>query len=176
MVERAEVDAIVGLGSNLQPERNLPEVVRELAAAVRVLAVSSAWSTVPVGPAGQLPFVNAAVLLRTDLPPDRLKHERLRDIERRLGRVRSPDRFAPRPIDLDLLAFGDGTTIVDQRPVPDPDLLDHAHLALPASEVAPDWRHPATGETLASIAHRLVEALPAPRRPRRLTLDLRSLR
>ena len=44
--------------------------------------------------------------------------------------------------------------------VPDPDLLRHAHVALPAAEVAPEWTHPRTGEPFAVVAARLVAALP----------------
>ena len=171
MAEPPEVDAIVALGSNVEPERHLPVVLRRLAERVAVAAVSSPWSTAPVGPPRQLPFINAAALLRTDLPPDRLKHELLRGLERELGRVRTVDRFAPRPVDLDLLTYGEGTLRLDGSELPDPDLLHHAHLALPASEVAPSWVHPRTGETLLAIASRLVSALPPARRPRRLVLE-----
>ena len=58
--------------------------------------------------------------------------------------------------------------------MPDPDLLRHAHVAVPASEVAPAWVHPGTGETLASIAARLVGALPVADRPRPLAFSLRA--
>ena len=63
----------------------------------------------------------------------------------------------------------------DGLEVPDPDLLHHAHVALPAAEVAPGWRHPRTGETFAAIAARLVAALPQAERPRRLELVLRAV-
>jgi 2-amino-4-hydroxy-6-hydroxymethyldihydropteridine diphosphokinase len=166
----AEVEAIVGLGSNVAPERHLPEALRLLAAAADVVRVSAAWATAPVGPPGQLPFVNAAVLLRTSLSPRRLKHELLRGVERRLGRTRAGDRFAPRPIDLDLVAYGEGPIRLDGHEIPDADLLGHAHVALPASEVAPGWRHPGTGEALSAIAARLVAELPVEARPRRLDI------
>jgi 2-amino-4-hydroxy-6-hydroxymethyldihydropteridine diphosphokinase len=174
MADRAGALAIVvGLGSNVDPERHLPEAVRLLAERAEVLAVSSAWATEPVGPAGQPPFVNAAVLLRTELPPERVKPELLRPVEAALGRVRSADRFAPRTIDLDFVASEAGRILGDGLEVPDRDLVRHAHVALPAMEVAPEWTHPRTGETFAAIAARLVAALPAPARPRRLHLELR---
>jgi 2-amino-4-hydroxy-6-hydroxymethyldihydropteridine diphosphokinase len=172
MAEAALVDAVVGLGSNLEPEHNLPAAIRLLAERTRVAEVSSAWSTTPVGPAGQLPFVNAAVRLRTALSPGKLKHELLRDVERRLGRVRTADRFAPRPIDLDLVIYGGQSVSLDGQEIPELDLVSQVHVALPASEVAPHWLHPASGETLLSIADRLVRELPAERRPRRLPLLL----
>jgi 2-amino-4-hydroxy-6-hydroxymethyldihydropteridine diphosphokinase len=167
-----EVEALVALGSNLAPERHLPAAVRLLRERTVVRALSSAWATEPVGPAGQPPFVNAAVCLRTALPPDRLRDEVLRAVERELGRERTPDRFAPRPVDLDLAAYDPTRSTSGDRPLPDPDLLLYVHIAVPAAEIAGDWVHPATGETFAAIAERLLAALPADARPRRLPLVL----
>ncbi len=164
---------VVGLGSNVEPERHLPEAVRLLAERAEVVAASSAWATAPVGPPGQPPFVNAAVLLRTWLAAERVKPELLRPVEAVMGRVRSADRFAPRSIDLDFVASEQGEVRGVGLEVPDPDLLRHAHVALPAAEVAPEWKHPRTGETFAVVAARLVAALPEARRPRRLDLALR---
>lgn len=165
---------VIGLGSNLDPERHLLEAVRLLGERGELIAVSSAWATAAVGPAGQPSFLNAAVQLRTPLPPLRVKPELLRAVEAAMGRVRTADRFAPRPIDLDFVAWEAGELRQPGLEVPDPDLLRHAHVALPASEVAPGWLHPRTGETLVAIADRLVAALPPTARPRRLDLDLRG--
>ena len=175
MAERAAAPAVVvGLGSNVEPERHLPEAVRLLAERAEIVTVSSAWATAAVGPPGQPAFVNAAVLLRSALPAERVKPELLRPVEAAMGRVRSADRFAPRPIDLDFVARELGERGIAGLEVPDADLLRHAHVALPASEVAPAWVHPRTGETFAVIAARLVAGLPRGRRPRRLGLDLRG--
>lgn len=175
MVEGGATQAIVvGLGSNVEPERHLPQAVRLLGERAEVVAVSSAWATAPVGPPGQPPFVNAAVLLRTEVPPERVKPELLRPVEAALGRVRTADRFAPRTLDVDFVAWEGGELRSDGLEVPDPDLPHQAHVALPASEVAPEWVHPLTRETFAAIGARLVEALPPSERPRRLSLDLRG--
>ena len=163
---------IVGLGSNQEPDRHLPRAVRLLTARADLVAASSAWATTAVGPPGQPAFFNAAVLLRSTLPAERVKPELLRPIEAALGRVRTADRFAPRPIDLDLVAYGGEVPRPTALEVPDPELLHHAHVALPASEVAPTWVHPRTGETFAAVARRLIDALPAAERPRRLSLPL----
>ena len=173
MAERGAAPAIViGLGSNVEPERHLPQAVRLLAERAEILAFSSAWATAAVGPPGQPPFVNAAVLLRAEVPPQRVKPVLLRPVEAAMGRVRTADRFAPRAIDLDFVAWEGGELRGDGLEVPEPDLLRHAHVALPASEVAPQWLHARSGETFAAIAARLVEALPATERPRRLVLSL----
>ncbi|HEY6222662.1 MAG TPA: 2-amino-4-hydroxy-6-hydroxymethyldihydropteridine diphosphokinase [Gemmatimonadales bacterium] len=171
---RAAQAIVIGLGSNVEPERHLPRAVRLLGEKAEVVAVSSVWATAPVGPPGQPAFVNAVVLLRTEVAPERVKRELLRPVEAALGRVRTADRFAPRTLDLDFVAWEGGELRGDGLEVPDPDLPRQAHVALPASEVAPEWVHPLTRESFAAIAARLVEALPASERPRRLSLDLRG--
>ena len=165
-------EALVGLGSNLEPHRHLPAAVRHLADRLEVRRVSSAWATPAVGPPGQPAFLNAGVLVETDLPPARLKRDVLRDVERSLGRIRPADRFAPRTIDLDLVLYraADGAGGADL--VLDPDLRRHAHLAVPAAELLPDWVHPDTGEPLARLAERLLAGLSPAERPRRVELAL----
>ena len=170
-------DALVGLGSNVEPDRHLPAAVRLLAERLDVRALSSAWATPPVGPPGQLPFLNAAALVATDLAPGALKAGVLREVERRLGRLRSGDRFAPRTIDLDLVIYParGGGRPAEEPGLPrdfviDPDLHGEARLAVRAAELLPDWVHPATGEPLARLAERLVAALPPADRPRRIAL------
>ena len=108
----------------------------------------------------QPPFLNAALLAETDLHITVLKRDVLRAIEEEMGRVRTADKYAARNIDLDIALYGDevlGLVIdyedgVTDLVVPDPDITQHAHLALPLADVAPDITHPLTGDTLSSIA------------------------
>lgn len=146
--------AVISLGSNIEPERYLPLAVGRLHALGRVLAVSEACRNPALGPEGQPDFVNAALLLETDRAPKDIQRA-LRQIEARLGRRRTPDKYAPRVIDLDLVLYG--SHIVDDGSLclPDPDLLERAYLAVLAAEVAPAMRHPITGERLAALAERL---------------------
>ena len=94
----------------------------------------------------QPPFFNAAALIETDLAPGALK-EALLAIEDSLGRVRTADKYAPRPIDLDIALYGQHILGLNGRHIPDPDL--------PLADVAPDWLHPELGLTLAEIARGL---------------------
>jgi 2-amino-4-hydroxy-6-hydroxymethyldihydropteridine diphosphokinase len=147
----------VTLGSNIEPEKNLPEAVRLLAARVRLTRASRVYRSAPVGSTGQPDFLNAALLVETDLPPYNLKFNALRDVETQLGRVRSDDKFAARTIDLDLALYGD--LVLDDPQgglsLPDPDILMRAHIALPLADLAPGFVHPVSGETLGGIAARL---------------------
>jgi len=146
--------AFISLGSNVEPELHLPLAVSALSELGRLAAVSAAYQNPAVGPTAQPDFLNAAVLLDTELSPQALRRD-LRRLESRLGRRRTADRFAPRTIDLDLVLYG--SKVIDESGlhVPDPDLLVRAYLAVSVAELAPDFRHPITGERLAAIASRL---------------------
>ena len=135
------------LGSNLDKERNLPAAVA-LLRPHGLAAVSRAFETAPVGTRHPERFLNAAVLLLTDLDPDAVKREICAAVERALGRERDPaDRFAPRTIDLDLVAYDDAAL--------DPDIVRYLHAARPLADLAPDLVHPADGRTMAAIADAL---------------------
>ncbi len=146
--------AFVSLGSNIEPERNLLLAVARLAEIGRLQAVSAVYQTPAIGPRPAPDFLNAAVLIGTNLPPEEIRL-RLRRIESDLGRVRSNDRYAPRTIDLDLCLLGNRVVETPELRVPDPDILTRPYLAVTLAELAPDFVHPETDETLAAIAERL---------------------
>ena len=145
--------ALIALGSNIDPERNLPAAAARLAAHpdIEVAAASGVYESPPLGRPGDPCFHNAAVEVKTSLAPAELRGE-LRGLEAEMGRVRGDDRYAPRPIDLDLAAYEGFAGDVDGSPVPDPEILERAFLALPLAEVAPDWHDPALGRSLGEIA------------------------
>jgi 2-amino-4-hydroxy-6-hydroxymethyldihydropteridine diphosphokinase len=136
------------LGSNIQPETNLPRAISLLQGEVTILQASAVWETLSVGSGGPN-FLNAALLVSTSLPALSLKQQVLRPLEARLGRVRTADKNAARPIDLDIILY-DGQLM-------DPALWQHAHRAVPVAELMPDLRSE-TGETLEEVASRLAIA------------------
>lgn len=147
---------LIALGSNIEPETNLPRAVRRLAQRFPGLAASRLYATTPVGAPEAPPFLNAAVAIETALPLADLKYRVLRPLESELGRVRGADRNAPRPIDLDV-AFCPGLVLRDAEAgldLPDPEIVACAHLALPLADLAPDEVHPLDGRTLRAIAVR----------------------
>jgi len=146
--------AFLSLGANIDPEKNLPAAVRELSRHGRVAAVSRVWQSPAAGRSGQPDFLNAALLLETSLSAPELKEKVIAAIETRLGRVRSGDKFAPRPIDIDIMLFNCDILRLGSRAIPDPEVLERPFVAIPLAEIAPHYRHPETGETLAAIAAR----------------------
>ncbi len=148
--------AYILLGSNVEKERHTPAAIRRLAAHphVAVVTVSSTYETAPVGSPNQPTFYNVAIVVETPLDARALKWSVLRPIEEALGRVRTSDPNAPRTVDLDIVLFDHDVFELDGSSIPDPNIERYAHVALPLAEVAPDYVHPVTGETLAHIARR----------------------
>jgi 2-amino-4-hydroxy-6-hydroxymethyldihydropteridine diphosphokinase len=134
------------LGSNIQPEHNLPLAVNQLQKQMTILRISRVWETPSVGSAGPN-FLNAAMLAQTSLEQEPLKFQILTPLESKMGRVRSTDKNAPRPIDLDIILFN-GRLL-------DPTLWQFAHRAVPVAEIQPDIRS-TSGETLKQAAERFV--------------------
>ncbi|NIO41738.1 MAG: 2-amino-4-hydroxy-6-hydroxymethyldihydropteridine diphosphokinase [Burkholderiales bacterium] len=144
--------AYLSLGSNIEPERNLPAAVSQLAQFGRVRAVSSVWETLPVGLSDQPNFLNAAVLIETHLSARALREEAIAAIEAALGRVRTENKNAPRTIDIDIMLFNHDIIQLERRRIPDPEVLERPFVAIPLADIAPDYVHPETGQTLKDIA------------------------
>ena len=151
-LERRRNRAFIAMGSNIDAEDNLREATRLLAEQCALVAISPVYETVPVGKLDQPNFLNAAALVETQFSAVDLKHEVLSGIECQLGRVRVADKNAPRTIDLDIVLFNSEILDIDARHIPDPDILQYAHVAVPLADLAPQYRHPETGQTLREIA------------------------
>lgn len=154
---------LIGLGANLgDPPAQLARAVELLAGVVEVERVSSLYRSEPVGHPGQPDFLNMAVAGRTGLEPLPLLRA-LQGIESALGRVRS-FRNAPRPLDLDLLAYGQVVLAGPELTLPHPRLHLRGFVLHPLAEVAPEWLHPVLGGT----ARELLSAVRFPERVERI--------
>jgi len=138
------------LGSNIEPEKNLPLAVNLLKKQLTILQTSSVWESKAVGSDGAN-ILNAALLVSTSLEAEILKEQVLHPLEAQLGRVRTRDKNAPRTIDLDILLF-------DQQLL-DLNLWQYAYRAVPIAEVLPDYQSE-TGEYLKDAALRLAHTTP----------------
>ncbi len=150
------VRVAIALGANLGDRRaQLDAACDRLRAVVSGLSVSSYHDTAPVGVGEQPRFLNAVAAGTTSLSARALL-EQLLSIERSLGRER-PYPGAPRPIDLDLLLYGEAVIDEPGLQVPHLRFRDRAFVLDPLAEVAGDWVDPVTGLTVADLRQRLRE-------------------
>ena len=149
--------AFIGIGSNLGvPAENCEKAIRLLKATadIEVVAQSSLYESEPVGKTDQNWFVNAVVAIRTALTPEALLVAVLA-IEKGLGRERR-EKWGPRIIDLDLLAYEDHVTSSNDLTLPHPEMTKRRFVLLPLSEFAGDYLHPVENKTI----HDLLQELP----------------
>ncbi len=144
--------AYVSLGSNIAPAANLVQAVHRLAQVCQVVAVSPVYETAAVGDPNQPNFLNAALIAQTPLAATQFKATVLDPIELALGRQRTSNPNDARTIDLDLVLFNQDVLFIGKRRVPDPDIARYAHVVRPLADIAPDYVHPLTGQTLAQMA------------------------
>jgi 2-amino-4-hydroxy-6-hydroxymethyldihydropteridine diphosphokinase len=81
--------------------------------------------------------------------------DRLLEIESIEGRLRGPERDAPRTLDLDLLFYGEQVVCISNLEIPHPRLADRAFVLTPLCDLAPDFVHPVLGESIGALAARV---------------------
>lgn len=94
-----------------------------------------------MGPADQPDYVNAVAQLQTALEAHALL-DVLQTIEQQQGRVRHGERWGPRTLDLDLLAYGDAVIDTARLQVPHPGVAERVFVVLPWLELDPDFSIP----------------------------------
>lgn len=144
----------LGLGANVGNRReNLRMALRLLAERCTVVAVSSLYRSEAVVPEGQPSgpdYLNAACEVATDLSPDDLLHF-VKRVEHDVGR-RPAERWAPRPIDVDILLYDDIMISSPDLTVPHPLLAERSFVLLPLAELAAGVTHPVLGKTIGELA------------------------
>jgi 2-amino-4-hydroxy-6-hydroxymethyldihydropteridine diphosphokinase/dihydropteroate synthase len=155
---------IIGFGSNLgdrlfhiqQALDCLGSILTEMRCST---IVESSALLQPGSPAEwNRPYLNGAVVGRTCFSPHKLLRV-LQDFEKKIGSVKA-GRWAPRKIDLDILAYEDQVVEENDLKIPHPGLLYRSFALFPVSQLAPSWRYPvegnsAFGKTALELAHGL---------------------
>ncbi len=150
---------LIALGANLDSPAGTPaETITSALAAlerngVKIVTVSAFYGTPAWPDPTDPPFVNAVARVETAHSPDKLMQV-LHKIECAYGRTRSA-KYAPRTLDIDLIDY---QARMEEGPptLPHPRMAERAFVLIPLSEVASDWRHPATRRSVVD----LIAALP----------------
>lgn len=139
----AVAEALLALGGNTgDPRETIARAIDHLCATgdVRLLARSSDYRTPPWGVTEQPDFINACIQVETTLSPDDLLTRGLA-IEKIFGRDRAHEqRWGPRPLDIDLLAYDDVAMATERLTLPHPRIAERAFVLVPLAEIAPDQR------------------------------------
>jgi 2-amino-4-hydroxy-6-hydroxymethyldihydropteridine diphosphokinase len=151
------VIAYVALGSNLGDRAGTIEAAQALmneTPGVTVTRVSKMYDNPAVGgPPGSPPFLNAVAELDTSLGSHALL-QRLLEIERKLGRERRV-QWEPRPIDLDIILYGDQIISSRDLIIPHPLMHERRFVLEPLAEIAPNAVHPALQMTAKGLLDNL---------------------
>lgn len=152
--QRPRIRVLIGVGGNINPERNIAAGLEDLNARAGIDDVATFYWSAPVGRPEQPPYLNGAVAVQTDMAPRAFQFELLRGIEAVCGRIRTDDAFASRPLDLDVAVYGGERIDEPDFRVPDPLILERDFLALPLAELAAEMPLPGMGLTLGQAASR----------------------
>lgn len=150
------VTVYLGLGSNLgNRQDNLDKALDFLSQRLRVEKISSVYETEPVGNINQPRFLNLVCQAYTKLSPTALL-TLAKGIESKLGRaLNKPD--APRPIDIDILFYGEQVIETPELVMPHPRLTERAFVLIPLAEIAPDLVHPVVGKIIKELLKEVKE-------------------
>ena len=145
----------VSVGSNIEREKNVRGAVNALTARFGTVATSPVYRSKAEGFDGE-DFYNFVAGFDTDETLERLR-ETLSRIEAAHGRRRTAERYAPRTLDIDILLYGDCIKHDDGFDIPRREIAEHSYVLRPLAEIAPDARHPETGERFIDLWRRWPE-------------------
>ncbi len=129
--------AVIALGANIgNPEEQMDIAIALLRESLEVTAVSSYFTTAPVGGPEQPDYLNAVCLADSDLPASDLL-ALLHGIEKALGRERI-EHWGPRTIDLDLIQYGTILSYAEELMLPHPRAHERRFVLEPWAQVEPD--------------------------------------
>lgn len=148
-----EEQVYIGLGSN-QGNREL-NILRALAevgtlSGTRITAVSGFYQTEPVGPVAQEDFLNAVIRVATEYSPEKLLRH-LQRLETEVFHRRRTIAWGPRPMDLDILFYGDAVMATKRLTLPHPRLPERRFVLVPLAEIASDFVHPVLKLTVTDL-------------------------
>ncbi len=153
-------DVYLGLGSNLgNRKQNIKEAVDMLAHELGApVCVSTIIKTPAWGFTSPNPFLNMVAVFSTDVSPLELL-DITEGIEYRLGRKVKTGHdgvYSDRPIDIDILLYGDEVISTERLKIPHPRMHERSFVLIPLSEISPNLIHPTLGKSIHELMSRLM--------------------
>ncbi len=149
---RDAVTVYLALGSNLgNRERNITRAAELLQEHLQELALSPLYDTAPEGLTKQPRFLNAVCCGKTTLSPEDLLAF-VKGLERAMGRVPGGPPMGPRPLDIDILYYGNRVMDTPLLTIPHPRMAARAFVVVPLAELDPNVRHPVLKKTARELA------------------------
>jgi len=139
----------LGLGSNLEREKNIRAGLLALKDVFGDLKLSHVYESESVGFKGSN-FYNLVVSLQTNLTVSELS-DTLKKIEDKNGRVRTGPKYSPRTLDIDILTYGDFVGVEAGVDLPRAEITENAFVLLPLAELAPHDLHPSLKKSYAEL-------------------------
>ncbi len=144
------ITVYLGLGSNMgNRQQNLDWALDYLSHRLRMGQTSSIYETEPVDNTDQPRFLNMVCQIYTTLAPTALL-VLAKGIENKLGRVPTKPN-SPRPIDIDILLYGEQIIDTPELTIPHPRMAKRAFVLIPLAEIAPDAVHPTSDKTIKKL-------------------------
>ena len=149
------VTIYLGLGSNMgDRQANIDRALDLLSQRMELGKVSAVYDTEPMGNINQPRFLNMVCQAFTRLAPEALL-TLAKGIESRMGRRGGSND--PRPIDIDILLYGDKVLETPELVIPHPRMMGRAFVMVPLAEIAPDLVHPVSGKTMKELLQAIKE-------------------
>jgi 2-amino-4-hydroxy-6-hydroxymethyldihydropteridine diphosphokinase len=146
------VKAVIALGANIgNPKEQMDIAIALLRESLEVTAVSSYFTTAPVGGPEQPDYLNAVCIAESELPAAELL-ALLHGIEKTLGRERI-EHWGPRTIDLDLIQYGSILSYAEELMLPHPRAHERRFVLEPWAQVEPDALLLTHGKISELLAH-----------------------
>ncbi|HVR28016.1 MAG TPA: 2-amino-4-hydroxy-6-hydroxymethyldihydropteridine diphosphokinase [Thermoanaerobaculia bacterium] len=147
----------LGLGGNVgDPLYWFRTAARVFARHLRSLAAAPLYCTDPVSPVLQPAYLNTVLAGTTTTSPEDLLAI-AKALERAAGRPIAPLRDHPRPLDIDLLVYGDEVRTTAELELPHPRLRERRFALQPLADLDPEWRLPPDGRTSSEVLKDLKE-------------------